>query len=139
MSGLIFLKCRELIQSCIGKTIAALDVGDYKRGPYSEDSGLFMRFTDGTTLFVWDDAYGGRNFNTEDALSAFVGAEFRGMGVRDVDDEMDDGNGEDEYRNCSFLIVSTSLGEFTIESYKWHNGYYGEIGLNGTDGAVEKL
>jgi hypothetical protein len=105
----------EAHNSVVGKTIKSLDIsGDQ----------LFMRFTDGTGIHIWDDGQSCcevRHMHCDDDLDAFVGAEFRGAEVREG------GTKESEWGvwESQFLIVNTSIGSFTVANYNERNGYYG--------------
>jgi len=87
-----------------------------------EEHTLMIRFDDGSLLELEDDLqmcceY--RWMSTDDALGYFTGSVFLGAHVSGEDyDENHDADTE-------FLIVSTSLGEFTVVNYNQHNGYYG--------------
>lgn len=59
---------------------------------------------------------------TDDALEDFVGADFLGAEVREGGETDDDEYGVHE---VEFLVVKTSLGDFTVETHNEHNGYYG--------------
>jgi len=62
-----------------------------------------------------------RYITTDDDLSAFVGATLLGAEVR-AGSEADEDYGVHEIQ---FLVVKTSLGEFTCETHNEHNGYCG--------------
>ena len=66
-----------------------------------------------------------RYMNTDDPLEYFIQSTFLGVDVRDVSGWYDGIWGTE----CAFLIVSTSLGEFTVANYNEHNGYYGGFSL----------
>lgn len=99
-----------------GKTIQSMALRD-------EDDILYMRFTDGTGIQVYDDGqscYEKRYMTTDDDLNAFAGAIFTGLELRD--------GGEvegDEIHEIQFLLINTSLGVATVETHNEHNGYYG--------------
>lgn len=105
----------EVHQRAIGKTI--------KSAKLSDDV-LKFEFTDGTGLNVWDDGQScceERYMTTDDDLSAFAGAEFRGLDLRDGPTVV---GGYGDVHEVQFLIVKTSLGDFTMETHNEHNGYY---------------
>ena len=59
--------------------------------------------------------------HTDDELTDFHGAEFRGAEVRDGPTKSKYG----EPQESQFLIIHTSIGDFTVVNYNEHNGYYG--------------
>jgi hypothetical protein len=91
------------------------------------DGELSLYFQNGTMLSVFDDGRScceERYLHTDDDLNAFIGAELLDLGLLDGPTVQD----EDEYdepHEMQFLIVSTSLGIFTVETHNIHNGYYG--------------
>lgn len=129
----------DAMEAVIGKTIASLRLDPAYNGG---DGGLLFAFTDGTGIALYDDGRScceNRYMNTDDDLAAFVGAQLVGADVRDGP------NIDDEYgaHEMQFLIVRTSLGDFTMETHNEHNGYYGGFVLtsasyeNSTHGGVE--
>jgi hypothetical protein len=61
----------------------------------------------------------------DDDLSFYENAEFYGIEVKDgpaVEVDYD-------HKECQFLIVRTSAGEFTVANYNKHNGWYGGFSL----------
>ena len=119
---------KQLIVASLGKTIKTVEI---------VDNTLHIAFTDGTTLSLWDGGQScceHRYMNTDDNLDEFVGARFMGAEVRaggawaagyDVEESQ-------------FLIVHTSLGEFTVVNYNRHNGYYGGFWIVGKISTAEK-
>jgi len=103
--------------AAIGKKITALEL---------KDDALHFKFEDGTGIRLFDDGQScceSRYMRTDDDLSAFVGADLRGAETRPGPEAP---HGEyDEEHEIEFLVVSTSLGEFTMASHNEHNGYYG--------------
>lgn len=95
-----------------------------------EDNMLVFGFKDHQSLFVWDDdrdCCEGRWMSTDDSLSAFIGATFLGMRLGEAKEVP----AEHCVKEVQFLIIFTSLGEFTVANYNEHNGYYGgfDIGV----------
>lgn len=102
-------------KSAVGKKIASLDV---------EDNKLKIVFEDGSGIQIYDDGQScceRRYMNCDDNLEGFVGAEFIEARIADGDTTREDY----ETKESQFLIVKTSLGEFTVANYNEHNGYYG--------------
>ncbi|MDC6673798.1 hypothetical protein OEZ80_25875, partial [Leclercia adecarboxylata] len=101
--------------------IVALEIVDghklvIKTGPYG-----------GNWLVIRDDGQScceSRYMSTDDDLSSFVGATFLGCEIEDGPHEADDPDHETQ-----FLIVSTSLGKFTVVNHNEHNGYYGGFSI----------
>ncbi|OAS22524.1 DUF7448 domain-containing protein [Methylobacterium platani] len=94
-----------------------------------EDDVLRFEFTDGSSLKVWDaaDLFCERRYlSCDDTLQHFGGASFRGLEVRDAET----GDGDDGCHEVQFLVVSTSLGTFTVASHNEHNGYYGGFDIS---------
>ena len=93
-----------------------------------EESRLRILLRGGRELVVWDDGQSCcelRYMTTDDDLSVHVGAELRAVEERAAP------NREDEYgeHEVQFLVVTTSAGQFTIETHNEHNGYYGGFWL----------
>ena len=113
-------------QSAINKEISELRIDpEYNFG----DGGLFINFIDKSGIVIYD---GGRSccesrwMHTDDELTSFVGSILLGAEVREGPEVESDW----EYKESQFLIVKTSLGEFTIVNYNQHNGYYGGFWLS---------
>jgi hypothetical protein len=110
----------EYIAASVGKQIIKCElVKEY------EHDGLLLGFADGTGIELWDDGQScceDRYMHTDDALTEFVGTTFLGAEEREAPDVDDDTYGVHE---VAFLVVKTSLGDFTIETHNEHNGYYG--------------
>jgi len=130
----------QVLANAKGKTLAGLELSESdwstKKQPWRRDHRLILRFADGTGLFIYDDQYGGRYMTTDDDLLAFVGATFLGAEVHEGPSEEigDCGCGcSDVVHDVAFLVVSTSLGEFTVETHNEHNGYYGGFMLMACD------
>ena len=123
----------EALSGAKGKTLVALSVASggawhipghrFQDGTPSPtwEYGLLLRFADGTGIYIYDDSYPGKSMDCDDDLSQFVRATFLGAEVRDgpAEDE-----GPEEVHEIAFLVVFTSLGEFTVATHNYHNGYY---------------
>ena len=111
----------SVLAAAQGKVLASvsLDLGDYGQPDH-----LAFRFGDGGGFRIYDFC-NYRAMTTDDDLSAFAGATFLGAEVRKGPIYDDD----DEVHEIAFLVVSTSLGEFTVETHNWHNGYYGGFSI----------
>lgn len=108
------------ITAAKGKTIAVVSMND----------GLKLEFTDGSSLYLWDDGQSccEHRYMTSDDLGTFPyysGAEFLGPELRDapsIEEEFD-------AHDCMFLDIKTSKGVFTCVTHNEHNGYYGGFSL----------
>jgi hypothetical protein len=116
-------------KDAVGKEIAhAAVVLGADAGHYGDTDKLVLTFTDKSALEIWDDGQScceHRFMHTDDELGDFVGATF-------LDAEVRDGPAEDmEYgeKESQFLVISTSIGQFTVVNYNEHNGYYGGFWL----------
>ncbi len=129
-TGVIIRKLRgnedtaRVLHESAGQTIASLTL---KPAVVRDDvAALIFRFTDGTAMQLRDEGQQCcevRYMHTDDRLSDFVGAQFRSAKIRSVPlISTDEYDGKHEIQ---FLIVKTSIGEFTIETHNVHNGYYG--------------
>lgn len=113
----------EAVKAAIGKRIKGIEIVD------ENDGQLLVTFADGAALQLFDAGRScceSRYMQTDDDLSAFVGAEFRGVRVEDGPTT------EDEYgeaHESQFLLVDTSLGTFTVTTHNEHNGYYGGFAI----------
>ena len=103
-------------QTCMGKQITSLDLSDDE---------LIFTFTDGVSMKVWDAGQSCceiRYMHSDDDLSAFIGSRLISAEIRQVPTQ------ESEYgepHEIEFLLITTSVGVFTIETHNIHNGYYG--------------
>ena len=93
------------------------------------DNILIIHLNDGSQFQIEDNLqqcceY--RYMTTDDKLTDFVGADLINIEIRDTGMYGDAGFG---YDNISFLLVTTSLGVFTIENHNEHNGYYGGFNI----------
>ncbi len=108
------------LKGALGKTIAALEID-----PDVDDAGaLVFRFTDGTAMRLRDNGQScceHRYMHSDDKLADFIGAQFLGADLKDAPSVSD----EYSEHEVQFLVVSTSIGEFTVETHNEHNGYYG--------------
>lgn len=120
----------EAFMNAVGKEITALELTP--TGNYSDD--LIFTFTDGTTLKMKDngqDCCEIRYITTDDNLEDFVGATLMKAEVREAPMGVVEANefineAEVEYlgHEVQFLLITTSLGVFTLESHNINNGYY---------------
>lgn len=106
----------EILQRARGQKI--LDLGI--------DEGLWFKLEGGLNFQILDngqDCCEERYMSTDDALAYFVGASFLDAWIADADYGID----PESYNqvDVQFLIVRTSLGEFTVANYNIHNGFYG--------------
>ncbi len=102
--------------NAVGKTIAALHLGD--------DDALHFEFSDGSKMKLSDEGQScceQRYMCTDDDLSGYVGAKLLDVDIKDAPDQ------SDEYgvHEVQFLEVQTDRGVFTMASHNEHNGYYG--------------
>lgn len=106
----------EKLQAAIGKTIAAIEVGE---------SALRLAFDDATAITLRDNGQScceHRYMRTDDDTAAFVGAQFTGAELKDAPGTEAEWG---EVHECQFLEIQTSRGVFTIVNHNEHNGYYG--------------
>ena len=111
----------DSFSQAIGKTIVFLTMDGPERS--EDETGLRIGFRDGSRVRLFDDGQPcceRRYMHTDDDLTPFIGAKLIGADVRDGPTVKDRG----EEKECAFLIVRTSKGEFTIANYNEHNGYY---------------
>jgi hypothetical protein len=115
-------KTKAAVSAAKGKTISAMAVNpEYNHG----DGGLVIDFIDGTGIVLFDDGRScceKRYAHTDDDLTAFAGAVFRGCEIREAPNLVDE---DSDVHEVQFLLVHTSLGAVTIETHNEHNGYYG--------------
>lgn len=105
-----------------GRAITSIDLREGER--------LVVTFQDGSFLTLWDDARyccESRSMSCDDDLTHFGGATLTDAEVRDVGGEEALKNVDDDgdVREVQFLVVTTSLGAFTVANHNHHNGYYG--------------
>ena len=85
--------------------------------------GLIIEFAD-TAIMIFDDGQScceDRYMTTDDDLKYYIGSTLMGAVIADAPNRPAE-YGEHEVQ---FLIVNTSLGDFTVETHNEHNGYYG--------------
>ena len=100
----------------IGKTIAALRLGD--------DDALHFEFSDGSKMKLSDEGQmccEHRYMRTDDNLGDYVGARLLGAQIKDAPKVQD----EYDSHEVQFFEVQTNKGVFTMASHNEHNGYYG--------------
>lgn len=91
---------------------------------WTEDS-LVFELANGFDFRLYDGGQScceSRYMNTDDDLNYFVGSTL--MDIRMASGPSEPGTYGDAL-DSEFLIVKTSLGEFTVVNYNNHNGYYG--------------
>ena len=109
------------IQDSVGKEIKSIVL---------EEKELTIGF-DGSRLALWDDGQScceDRYMYTDDKLSDFIGSEFLGAEIRDGPEEQGEYG---DVKESQFLVIDTSVGQFTIVNYNEHNGYYGGFAIAG--------
>ena len=108
------------LKESAGKEIATLDIDEER---------LLFTFTDGTAMKLYDNGQyccEKRYMHTDDRLGDFIGAQFRKAEVRDGPTEIMEWG---EPKESQFLLITTSIGQFTVVNYNEHNGYYGGFAL----------
>ena len=106
------------IRSSLNKTISLVYLDD--------DSQLKFKFSDGTSLTIWDDGQcccEARYMRTDDILTEFIGATLLYFELKDAPSTQD--REWDDVHEIQFLDVKTDKGVFQIASHNEHNGYYG--------------
>ena len=114
----------EHLKEVKGKTIKALRLDTEDRG--AEDA-LVFEFEDGSAIKIYDGGQScceSRYMHTDDDLPYFVGSKLMDAELRASGDVVEEEHGW-MYKESEFLIITTSLGQFTIVNYNEHNGYYG--------------
>ena len=105
-----------LLESVIGKVFREVRVDP-------DENRLVFAFVGGPDIYLFDDDQScceTRWIHTDDDLLYFTGCKFLGLEVKE-------GPSEDtkyEFRDSQFLIIKTTLGEFTVVNYNQHNGHY---------------
>lgn len=113
-------------EASVNKEIASVILDSDGNGG---DGALRFTFTDGSAMELYDSARScceSRSMHTDDDLAYHVGATLLNAEVRGGDDR------EGEYgdvEETAFLVVTTSKGAFTVNTYNSHNGYYGGISI----------
>ncbi len=121
---------REQVSKILNKTIRSLLI---------ENNILKIEFDDNTKIEIYDypDCYERRWMHTDDDLSYFQGSKLLGIEIKQGNNEIPktDPNNPDKYYDVlenQFLVITTSLGVFTIVNYNDHNGYYSGFNLSAT-------
>ena len=102
-----------------GKQIASIALNDDR---------LFMSFTDGSSVQIFDDGQScceHRYMQTDDDLPAYVGRTFLRAEVRDAPNEPYE-YGDHEVQ---FLVIVTDSGNISFANHNEHNGYYGGFSM----------
>jgi len=113
-------KTVNTINGALNKNIIKMFI---EKNRWCEDS-LVIEFDDKNKIRIFDDGQScceNRYIHTDDDLSAFVPSKLISVSLRKAP-SIEDEYGEHEVQ---FLIIKTSLGEFTLETHNEHNGYYG--------------
>lgn len=114
-----------VLKKGIGKRIVGLELVDrWQHDGDGENNELVFTFEDGYKMGVFDDGQScceSRWMHTDDKLEDFIDSTLINIEVREGSNWEDDG----DYTESQFLIVTTSLGAFTMVNYNEHNGYYG--------------
>lgn len=93
---------------------------------YLKDDALHFVFDDGYHIKLWDDGQScceDRYMRTDDELNDFIGSTLLDAAIKEGPEI------EEKYdvHETEFLIIKTSIGEFTMTSHNEHNGYYGDF------------
>lgn len=112
----------EALQKGVNQQISSLSIKE------ENEDGLVFEFANGYKMRIFDNGQScceHRYMHTDDDLSYFVGATLLDAELRDG------GSQEEDYqcKDCQFLVVKTSKGEFTVQNYNEHNGYYGGFAI----------
>lgn len=110
----------EALTESTGKELAALSINEDR---------LLLNFTDGSAIKLFDDGQlccELRYMYTDDELQDFVGSQFLSAEVR----EGPEIEREYEVKESEFLLITTSIGQFTVVNYNEHNGYYGGFAIS---------
>lgn len=120
----------EVIAAVIGQRIDALKmVHPESENDWRQTDRLSIAFTGGPTVEIYDNGQScceTRYMLTDDDLTTFVGAEFRGVRIQDGPEIRDEYG---ETHESQFLMVDTSLGTFTMTTHNEHNGWYGGFAI----------
>jgi len=117
----------EAFGGAIGKEIAALEIRDGEG--WGATNALYITFTDGNAIKLYDDGQScceSRYMHTDDKLDDFVGATLLDAEVRDGGEEPAEYG---DVKESQFLVITTSIGQFTVVNYNEHNGYYGGFAI----------
>ena len=109
----------RILNRAFGQKIVSVELKDDALHFCMEDGYRFKLFDDGQSCCET------RYMHTDDRLSDFVGAELRDAEIRTGTETEEDY----ETKESQFLIVFTSLGEFTMVNYNEHNGWYGGFAM----------
>ena len=104
----------KVIECVVDKEIVALDL--------SEDR-LLLTFSNGKIIKLFDNSQRcceRRYMHSDDVLQYFVGSRLIGIEVCGAPNIKSKKN----VHEVQFLIVTTSMGAFTVETHNVHNGYY---------------
>jgi len=105
-----------------GKKIKALRLDPASN---KENGALVFTMEDGYQFEIIDNGQTcceSRYMTTDDDLSAHEGATLLDAEVREGNESEDE---HYEVHEIDFLVVTTSAGQFAVETHNEHNGYYG--------------
>lgn len=108
-----------IVHKYLEKTIKVINI---------TDETLALKFQDNSELIFKDDGQScceNRYMNCDDDLKYYIGSNFLGYEIKDGPTKSTE-SGDLE---CSFFVLYTSKGEFTVNNYNSHNGYYGSFNL----------
>lgn len=106
-----------------GRTIAEASISDER---------LTLKFTDGTTIQIWDDGQScceNRYMRTDDDVQSLVNGVLNRIEAKEAADEPDEWG----VHEVVFVEVETNKGHISISNHNEHNGYYGGFGLTITE------
>ena len=104
----------DIVKESLGKMI---------KRTYMENDKLCLEFTDGKTILIFDDGQScceERYMMTDDDLDYYKDCEFINLELQAAADIKD----ESEMHEVQFVLITTSLGVFTMATHNIHNGYY---------------
>ena len=90
---------------------------------YMENDKLCLEFTDGKTILIFDDGQScceERYMMTDDDLDYYKDCEFINLELQAAADIKD----ESDMHEVQFVLITTSLGVFTMATHNVHNCYY---------------
>ena len=104
----------DIVKESLGKMI---------KRTYMENDKLCLEFTDEKTILIFDDGQScceERYMMTDDDLDYYKDCEFINLELQAAADIKD----ESEMHEVQFVLITTSLGVFTMATHNIHNGYY---------------
>jgi hypothetical protein len=119
-----------MIKQFKDKTITSIVIDNNK---------LTLSFNDNTSLIFRDDGQDCceyRYMHTDDDLNYFNNSKL--LNAKILEGPTID-SGDDDIKECEFLIITTSKGDFTIQNYNKNNGYYGGFNITVHDGNENEI